>query len=564
MEFKYRMFNAPSAHTIDRAAELGCNWVIVHSAGIERTTIDAATGRERDWIPIYFEDYPRIAGARHEQDGPWLEPMRREVTALCERAAARGLKVAFHMYEPRLPDAFEREYPEVVGVWKRPTQHGTVDVHSHLDPDNPGVWELLGSKYAEIARDFPRMDMIIVSTWDGSGSRLCVPKAKMPIHRRLLRLMQVVRQGVRSVRPECIACFRLWGRNWPPELYTDSHRLIAELTGVENADELMAPIARAHNDPEQVLPKVFDALPDDVPIMYKSTNMDISDAQAVSYAVGRYPPDREQILEISYEQYHKKAAPWCKLRHLRAGLEAAAEHRLAGFLALPVNMGNNDRESNPDAGNLGRMNTWLLGRLLEGDTRDDEQLVAAWLQQQYGASQPPEAVEALLAADGLVDRGLQWGHGKAGRVPFASLHTTKLYWMFDGYAEPDWPARMAQPDREMLEGLIAMRHQAHEAACAAGQKVRAARAAMHPDLYAELSAGLADLADAVRLRRDWHCYLLMQYGIERGVFPADRITLGRMSRCVERFIRGLTELRDTAPGRRAMERLSFPDPFPLT
>ena len=34
MSFKYRIYNAPSAHTIDRAAGLGCNWAIVHSAGI--------------------------------------------------------------------------------------------------------------------------------------------------------------------------------------------------------------------------------------------------------------------------------------------------------------------------------------------------------------------------------------------------------------------------------------------------------------------------------------------------------------------------------------------------
>ena len=271
MEFKYRMFNAPSAQTIDRAAELGCNWVIVHSAGIERTAIDPGTGRETDTFPIYFEDYPKIAQARREQDGPWLEPIRREVSALCERARANGLKVAFHMYEPRLPDAFGREYPELVGVWKRPTQSGTIDVHSHLDPDNPAVWELVRSKYAELARDFPLMDMVIVSTWDGSGSRWCVPKAKMPIHERLAQVALVAREGVRSVRDDCIACFRLWGRNWPRGVYLDSHRLIAEITGVADADELMAPICRAHNDPDEVLPKILAALPADVRLLVAGT-----------------------------------------------------------------------------------------------------------------------------------------------------------------------------------------------------------------------------------------------------------------------------------------------------
>jgi len=564
MAMKYRMFNAPSAYTIDRAAELGCNWVIVHSAGIEQTTRDEATGRPRDWFPVYFDEYPKIAGPRHDQDAPWLEPMRREVAALCDRAAGLGLKVAFHMYEPRLPDAFAREYPDLVGVWRRPTQHGTVDVHSHLDPDNPAVWDLVRSKYAEIARDFPQMDMIIVSTWDGSGSRWCVPKAKMPIYQRLLRLMQEVRAGVRGVRDDCIACFRLWGRNWPREMYLDSHRLIARTTGVENADELMAPICRPHNDPDEVVGKVLAELPDDVPIMYKSTNIDIADAQPLTVALGKYPADREQIIEVSYEQYHKKAWPWCKVRHIRRGLDAAAEHKLAGFLALPVNMGNNDRESRPETGTLGRMNTWLLERLLDGDKRDDRELVAAWLERAFGSTQPAEVVDVLLAADDIADTGLQWGHGKPGRVPFASLHTTKLFWMFDGFAEPSWPARMAEADRETLDGLIAMRHEAHERARRAIETIRAARAAMSEDLYAELLPAYEGLADSILLCRDWHCYLLTQYGIERGVYPSDRPTLGRMSRYVETFIRNLIRLRETPAGRRAIGQLAFPDTFPLT
>ena len=563
MNFKYRMFNAPSAHTIDRAAGLGCNWVIVHSAGIERPMFHPVTGREMDMYPIYFADYPKVAEGRRCQDANWLVPLRREVTALCQRAAGHGMKVAFHMYEPVVPHAFEREYPDVVGVWKRPTQSGTIDVHSHLDPDNPAVWELVRSKYAELAREFPLMDMVIVSTWDGSGSLWCVPEAKMPIPQRLARTVQAAREGVRSVRKDVTVCFRLWGRNWPRQLYMDCHRLIAELTGVENAAELMTPVAKPHNDPDEVLPAVFAELPDDVPIMYKSTNLDIADSQMVTLAAGKYPADREQIIEISYEQYHKKPYPWCKVRHIRTGLAAAAEHKLAGFLALPVNMGNNDRESDPDAGNLGRMNTYLLGRLLAGGKGSDPELVSAWLEAEFGAPQPAEAVEALLAADELVGRGIQWGGGK-NRVPFGSLHTTKLYWMFDGFADPEFPYRIANPTREFLDGLMQMHHDALEGTRAAAEKVRAARAGMHPRLLEELLGGLTMLGDTIRLCCDWHSYLLMQYGIERGLYPADRLHLGRMSRYAEQFIRDLCDLRDTPAGKRALAMLEFPDPFPLT
>jgi hypothetical protein len=563
MAFVYRMFNAPSGYTIDRAAGLGCNWVIVHSAGIERPMRHAPSGREMDMFPIYFEDYPKVAEVRHFQDAVWLEPLREEVTALCRRAAGRGLKVAFHMYEPVLPHLFEREYPQVVGVWKRPTQSGTVDVHSHLDPDDPAVWELMRSKYAELARDFPLLGMVVVSTWDGSGSLWCVPDSKMPIPDRLARMVQAAREGVRSVRKDVIVCFRLWGRNWPREMYLDGHRLIAQTCGLPNAGELMSPVCRPHNDPEKVLPAVFAQLPPDVPVMYKSTRVDIADAQPLTLAAGTYPADRRQILEVSYEQYHLKGWPWCKIRHIRRGLEAASRFNLAGYLMLPANMGNNDRNSNPDSGNLGRMNTWFVERLLAGDTRPDAELVAAWLEKEFGSPQPAEAVEVLLEADDLSDQGVQWGGGVPNRAPFASLHTTKLYWMFDGFADPAFPQRMANPTRQTLEDLMEMRRQAHRRARSAIEKVKAARAGMHPKLYEELSAGLSVLADMILLCRDWHSYLLMQYGIERGLYPADRLHLGRMSRCAEQFIRSLVALKDTDAGRRTAAQLDFPDEFPL-
>jgi hypothetical protein len=563
-DLKYRMFNASSSYLIDRAAALDCNWVIAHSFGIEEPFTDPRTGRQADMYPIYFEDYPKVAQVRHYQEAGWLEPLRRTVRALCERAAGNGLKVAFHSYEPVLPHIFEREYPDLVGVWKRPTQAGTIDVHTHLNPDNPAVWDLLRSKYAEVARDFPLMDMIIITTWDGAGSYWCVPQAKMPIPDRLAKMALTAREGVRSVRKDCQVCFRLWGRNWPAEMYRDGHNLIAQMTGLANAGELMQPVVRPHNDPEKVLPAVLAQLPPDVPIMYKSTNIDIGDGQQLARAAGTYPAEREQILEISYENYFAKPWPWCKLRHIRRGLLAVEQRELAGFLCLSTNMGNDDRDINPDTGNLGRMNTWLLEKVLRNDGRGDAELVSAWLAEQFGGTQPQVAAEVLLEAEDIVDKGMQWGGGAHSRFPFSSLHTTKLYWTFDGYADPSFPYRMANPTRGLIEDLIAQRAAAHDRARQSLEKIKAARAAMHPGLYQELTDGFTLLADSILLARDWSSYLLMQYGIEKGLFPADRPTLGRMSRYVEQFIRNLAELRDTPAGKRAISRLAFPDPFPPT
>ena len=64
--------------------------------------------------------------------------------------------------------------------------------------------------------------------------------------------------------------------------------------------------------------------------------------------------------------------------------------------------------------------------------------------------------------------------------------------------------------------------------------------------------------------RDWTGYLLVQYAVEKGVYPPERKVLGRMSRYVEIFIRDLLRLYDTEAGRYVRSRICFPDQFPLS
>jgi len=565
--FKYRIHYAPSSRALEQAARVGSNMAVVYSVGpcshlwFAR---DPVSGREMDEFPIYFDDYPKVAAVRRNADAVWIEPLRRRIGALCDRALELGMKPVLHFYEPMLPLAFEREYPDLVGTFKRPTQDGTIDVHTHLNPDNPATWELMKSKYREIARAFPQFAMFVITTGDTASSYWCVPQAQMPIHRRLARNVQAAREGIREAGGHAQVCFRLWWRNFPGEYYRDGHRLTEELTGLQNATEYLCRIGKPHNDPDVVLPALFEELPADVPIMYKSTRMDIHDDSPLTHVLGTYPKDREQIIEISFELYHLKPWPWCKIKHIRQGYEAARDHRLAGYVSLPINVENNDRDLDPETGNLGRMNTWLFEQLAKGDKRGDAELVAAWLEKEFGAPQPAAVVEALLDADRLASEGIQWGRGIQNRLPFASLHTTKLYWMFDGFIQPDFPYRMAQPTRELLESLIQMKHEAQASADRHLARIEAARGGMSPALYEELHAGYSNFADYILLVRDWSSYLLMQYGIERGVFPADRPTLGRMSRYAERFIRNLVRLKDRPAGKKAQAQLAFPDAFPLT
>lgn len=567
MNFKYRIHYAPSPASLEQAARVGANMAVIHSVGPCSHLwfgSDPATGRDMDEFPIYFDAYPKVAAIRRGADAGWIERLRAEIRALSARALELGLKPVIHFYEPMLPLAFEREYPELVGVYKRPTQDGTVDLHTCLNPDNPATWELMQAKYREMAEAFPEAAMFIITTGDVATTYWCMVDAAMPIHERLARNVEAAREGIREAGSNTQVCFRLWFRNFPSEYYRDGHRLTEEITGLENATQYLCPVGKPHNDPAVVLPALFAALPPDVPVMYKSTRMDIHEDSPLTHVLGTYPADREQIIEVSFEMYHEKPWPWCKIKHIRQGVEAARDHRLAGYMAVPVNVENNRRDLDPERGNLGRMNTWLFEQLVKGDARTDAELVAAWLAKEFGAPQPQVAVDALLDADRLAGDGVHWGRGIYNRVPFASLHTTKLCWMFDGFIQPDFPYAMASPTRDLLEGIIRMKHEAYEGACEHLARIEAARAGMHPQMFEELHTGYRDFADYILLVRDWSSYLLVQYGIERGVFPSDRPTLGRMSRYVETFIRNLTRLQDRPAGRRASARLAFPDAFPLT
>jgi hypothetical protein len=567
MNFKYRIHYAPSPAALAQAARVGANMAVIHSVGpcshlwFAR---DPASGRDMDEFPLYFDAYPKVAAIRRGADAGWIERLRAEIRALSARALDLGLKPVIHFYEPMLPLAFEREYPELVGVYKRPTQDGTVDVHTCLNPDNPATWDLMRAKYREMAQAFPEVAMFIITTGDVATTYWCMVAAKMPVHERLARNVQAAREGIREAGGGAQVCFRLWFRNFPSEYYRDGHRMTEELTGLKNATNFLCPVGKPHNDPELVLPKLFAALPADVPVMYKSTRMDIHDDSPLTHVLGAYPADREQIVEISFEMYHEKPWPWCKIKHIRQGYEAARDHRLAGYMSLPINVENNRRDLDPETGNLGRMNTWLFEQLAKGDTRTDAELVGAWLEREFGAPQPRAVVDALLDADRLASEGIQWGRGIQNRQPFASPHTTKLYWMFDGFIQPDFPYAMAAPTRELLEGLIRMKHAAYESTRDHLARIEAARTAMHAGLFGELHAGYTAFAEYMLLVRDWSSYLLMQYGIERGVFAADRRTLGRMSRYSETFIRNLTRLHDRPAGKRAAAQMAFPDAFELT
>jgi hypothetical protein len=150
------------------------------------------------------------------------------------------------------------------------------------------------------------------------------------------------------------------------------------------------------------------------------------------------------------------------------------------------------------------MNTWLFEHLVRHDTRSDRELVAAWLEKEYGAPPPDAAAEALLDAERLADEGTQWGGGINHRYSCASLYTTTLYWVFDGFIRPEFPYAIAAPDRATIEKMNALKHEAHDAVRNHLARIEAARPATASDLYEALHAGWETLRTPSRCKARGH------------------------------------------------------------
>jgi len=253
--------------------ELGDRALRGHRGGL----VDEASGRPRDMFPLYFDDYPKVAQVRRLQDAGGSSRCAARC-APCASGRGTGLKCAFHMYEPTLPHVFEREYPELVSVLKRPTQAGTQDIHSHMDPDNPETWKLVRCKYAELAREFPLNEDGHPHQWTAPAAAGASPMRRCPFARRIVRMVEEATAGVRSVRKDVVVCLRLWGRNWPARAYRERNAMINAITGITTPTRSWS--RRCGPTTTRRHPAaVFKELAGDVPVMYKSTPFDICDAQ---------------------------------------------------------------------------------------------------------------------------------------------------------------------------------------------------------------------------------------------------------------------------------------------
>ncbi len=569
---EYKIMNAPCKALISAAARMKFNHAIVYSLGIEGRG-KPCIPETADDIPIYFDSYPKVVRHRREHFDAKIREESSAIDELCDFACENGLSPVIHSYESYLPMSFIAEHPELVGIWRRKSQSGDLEFGSSVNPDNPETWKLFEEKYFELAKRFSKVEIFIMTTWDGSGTHLCAVKAKMPVAERLANLAKAANDGIKRAGTGARLCFRLWGRTFPRDHYLHCHELISKVTGIANAGELMEQVSAPHNDPEIVLPELFKRLPQGVPVMFKSTKMDIGEKQPLTDWLGKFPSSIPQILEVSFEAYHTKPWPWCKIGHIRKGIEAVRENNLAGIVALPISMGLNYLNDDPEnSGNLGRMNTWLFEKIFGGDKRGDMELVGEWVEKEFASKVPEWAIKILLDAEHDANEAIEWGSGICARVVFASPHTTRLYWIFDGFVDKEFSFKIVEPSEAFLNSLLEMKNAACERIQKNLKRMELGRNELSDKFYAEAYPSYQVFANFAELCRDWHSYIVTLYGIEKGVFKPSRENLAKMSRYVETFIVEFAAMQNSPVGEIMLRnglkmetisnpKLSFPDNF---
>jgi hypothetical protein len=564
-QFNVRMINGPSKPLLDAAASVGMNVSIVHSMGHHRHR-EGNWGLAQDDHCIDFADYPHVAQALRA-DPQWLawrEQQHSEVTGLIDYAHAHGIKAAIHFYEPSFPPLFVEKYPELLGRYSTVHLPRPIVRYSEFCTANQGALKLVESKYAQFARDFPGMDWIVVTLHEAQGRGLCEHQCdacrETPVADRLVRFLHRVVRGARSVRPEIEVGFRLWGRNFPSRTYRHFLDKASRWTDtpIEEADEAFTPRLRPHNDPEEVLVHVERDLDPSVAIIYKSTVSDIGVNQPFTPWLGRFPRHRE-VMEISIECMNKLPYPQVLGKQVQNACRKAVGSRLAGLMAVPINVSNNDRAFDVNDGGFGRMNWAIFNRTMNEPDIDLHTVIRQWLVEHYRGAIPEEVVGWFDEAEDLLGVGTSWNLIKTGGgSPLKVLSQTQAFLANYMWVFPDAEQRVSR-DPQNIRRFIADKDAVIQRARAIVERIDALEDQLDPRFHADLHESFSYMLNWITVCSDWMIHLLLQWAILDGTLPSTRQVHKANDDAIGRVVRLLIEQSGTPFADDLRQKFAVPD-----
>lgn len=544
--FPVRMLYAVTPQAREKAAQMGCNWALVHTMG-HKAHRSNENPLPNDDLPLYLASDPRVAALRREKR-KFIEFEKRVLRESVEHARSLGLKTMIHSYEFSLPPECRNVYPSLYRPMVKEYRNCSPETRANREPcpSDPDVRDIISRKVAETCRVAPGLDAYAFSFNECISltkiRHRCERCRDIPFWQLIQWLQEAVRAGVESVNPKIRLFHRLWGLNEHDDVYQKNIERQMEFSKGDWTKAWLPAHARIyaprsmHYKPSVDLVKYLKLQQGtNLGFIAKATWADVSIDLPLNPWIKRLK-GHDTIVELSFESASLRPDGFHVLaRQFQRAARFARAQKAIGVAGIPVDWGDKSHERDPrradqDEGwwRLGLLNFDAVEAVSKNPDCDMPRVIGKALQKRFGARIPARLVQYVIESQAI----------KAGALNIRGVRATghdleDMYYQLLRYGPtiPNWKTLISRSPanvRRVLKEKDAVMART-EAILA---DIRTFEGKIPAKAYAEFVSCFTDLRNTTVSSCKRQKFNFLLWAMKDGTMPCDMKMVHEIEKCV--------------------------------
>lgn len=544
--FPIRMLYATTPQTREKAAQMGCNWALVHTMG-HKAHRSNENPRPNDDLPIYFTSVPQVAALRRAKR-KGIEFEKRILCESVDHAHKLGMKAMIHSYEVSIPPECKNIYPSMYRPFVKEYRNCCAETRSNREPclSDPDVRELISLKIAEVIRLVPDLDAYAFSFNECLSltkiRHRCERCRDLPFWQMILWLEESVHAGVESVNPKIRLFHRTWGLNEHDDQYQKSMEQRLEFSRGDVSKAWLPAHAKVyaprnmHYKPSEDFAKYLELVKGkDLGFITKATGADVALGMPLNPWI-RHLKGFDTIVELSWERtvefpdtFHVLSEQFPRAARL------SRDNGVTGVVGVPVHWGDKYHERETERNDLDE-GWWRLSMLnfdvFEAVSRNPDadmfKVIDKALKTRFGTKLPAPLVNYVIESQTITSEALNIRGIQA------------MGWELDGMYEEilrygpfikNWKSRVSRSPAN-IRRILADKDAVMARAKAIVADIRTYEGKIPERAYAEFLSSFTDLYKrAVRVCQRQKFNMLL-WALKDGTMPCDMKMVHVMGQCL--------------------------------